>query len=418
MRFAHQLLGILVFLPFLAYMGCGTSSNPVCTDGECRETCIEEGHDTGECSGTLCVCSDVSDGDADVDVDADSDTDADADSSPCDDVECSGHGICEVGAGGAFCICDAGYRAVGLACLPDGPDGDADSDADFDDDVFDDGDIEPECIEEGGEGPTGPGLPTCCDGLESVSCAEVGPDGSCGAPTGVICCTYCGDGVCGLGENVCNCSDDCSDGPECLDEGERGRDSDPSARCCDDLDEVVCGEPFGGGGCSGEVDCFVCVHCGDGECGTGENICNCEADCRDEPECIPEGLRGSGWVFVPCCDDLGSISCSEPVEDGMCLTMSDCYVCADCGDGVCGPGENVCNCDRDCTGEPECIEEGETGSGWVPTPCCEGLDSIDCSEPAGDGMCMTMSDCFQCTICGDDRCRDPENRCNCPRDCA
>jgi hypothetical protein len=35
-------------------------------------------------------------------------------------------------------------------------------------------------------------------------------------------------------------------------------------------------------------------------------------------------------------------------ESGCGMPMCDCEVCAKCGDGVCGKGENHCNCPKDC----------------------------------------------------------------------
>jgi beta-glucanase (GH16 family) len=38
--------------------------------------------------------------------------------SPCEGRTCFGHGTCQVSAGKATCVCDAGYYAAGLSCLP------------------------------------------------------------------------------------------------------------------------------------------------------------------------------------------------------------------------------------------------------------------------------------------------------------
>jgi hypothetical protein len=67
----------------------------------------------------------------------------------------------------------------------------------------------PECIGEGESGPVIPDGPGCCEGLIRISCGEPGPEGICGMVDGAFCCTYCGDGDCGTGENVCNCPEDC-----------------------------------------------------------------------------------------------------------------------------------------------------------------------------------------------------------------
>jgi hypothetical protein len=46
---------------------------------------------------------------------------ADDPADPCFGEECSGHGVCAQLDGVAFCLCDAGYHADGLACLVDDP---------------------------------------------------------------------------------------------------------------------------------------------------------------------------------------------------------------------------------------------------------------------------------------------------------
>ena len=63
----------------------------------------------------------------------------------------------------------------------------------------------PECIKEGGTGTSS--VDKCCAGLTEVgNCTGDGQ--TCGCGPGFIC-TYCGDGTCGLGENACNCLEDC-----------------------------------------------------------------------------------------------------------------------------------------------------------------------------------------------------------------
>jgi hypothetical protein len=47
----------------------------------------------------------------------------DAGTDPCQDVNCSGHGSCVMGPGGAACECEAGYHAEGLSCIEDGTTG-------------------------------------------------------------------------------------------------------------------------------------------------------------------------------------------------------------------------------------------------------------------------------------------------------
>ena len=58
---------------------------------------------------------------------------------PCDGVECSGHGVCEVVSHSPQCNCFSGYVTQGLSCRAES-DGDADGDVDADGDADGDGD--------------------------------------------------------------------------------------------------------------------------------------------------------------------------------------------------------------------------------------------------------------------------------------
>ena len=51
----------------------------------------------------------------------------------------------------------------------------------------------------------------CCAGLTPVDSTYPSPQGTCmrSAPPSVMVCARCGDGVCGTGENWCNCPADC-----------------------------------------------------------------------------------------------------------------------------------------------------------------------------------------------------------------
>ena len=49
-----------------------------------------------------------------------------------------------------------------------------------------------------------------------------------------------------------------------------------------------------------------------------------------------------------CCPGLDMIEVSEPTSGGLCMTVGDMAICAYCGDGACGLGENICNCPVDC----------------------------------------------------------------------
>ena len=122
---------------------------------------------------------------------------------------------------------------------------------------------------------------------------------------------------------------------------------------------------------------MVCAKCGNGECGMGEDRCNCPEDCEL------------------------------------------------CPDGLCGPEENVSICPEDC--EDACVKEGHSSRRFE---CCEGLTAVNKMEYE-DGVCYNYSTEYHpstCINCGDGICRQiedtamavylsGENKCNCPEDC-
>jgi hypothetical protein len=131
-------------------------------------------------------------------------------------------------------------------------------------------------------------------------------------------------------------------------------------RCCDGLTEMppegfhhpcrpgeLCNPDF----CSipppYETPWVQCAPCGNGICEPefGENGCNCE-DCEI---CIPEGGAAPVIPGIPdCCDGLTAIGCDAPDELGFCQPCDGAFYCAYCGNGICGLGENECNCPKDC----------------------------------------------------------------------
>ncbi len=67
--------------------------------------------------------------------------------------------------------------------------------------------------------------------------------------------------------------------------------------------------------------------------------------------CIGEGRRIGGGN-APCCEGLKKVpDIAGPDASGRCAAVyvSSGSVCAMCGDGVCGTGENACNCPVDCS---------------------------------------------------------------------
>jgi hypothetical protein len=69
-------------------------------------------------------------------------------------------------------------------------------------------------------------------------------------------------------------------------------------------------------------------------------------------DCVAEGQQiGAKVVGAPttCCEGLAPIPVRVPADNGTCsVAPPDVQVCTRCGDGVCGSGENRCNCPGDC----------------------------------------------------------------------
>jgi hypothetical protein len=178
------------------------------------------------------------------------------------------------------------------------------------------------CVAEGGSVAVIPNAPACCAGLGKVPCDAPDAEGQCQSCDGASVCVACGDGQCGLGENPCNCPADCTNLPVDL-----------------------CG--LAGGQC---VD--VC-----NEGGLAEYVVD-DAGCKEGAVCcVPQenaclGLGGGFLDFDTagkCCAGLTPSNDCDPLPDGSCsCPKCPCYLCLPCGDGQCGPFENACNCPADC----------------------------------------------------------------------
>ncbi len=166
--------------------------------------------------------------------------------------------------------------------------------------------------------------------------------------------------------------------------------------------------------CSGPADCDGLAHdpCeGSWTCQAGQ----CDWVCG--PGCVPEGESAPVVPGAPeCCKGLAKIPCDKPDADGNCQLCTGASVCAACGDGTCGKGENQCNCPKDCQGA--CLGLGQ---GFIDFDtegkCCPGLTpKFDCDlQP--DGCLCKKCPCNICVPCGDGVCGPFEHQCNCPEDC-
>lgn len=122
---------------------------------------------------------------------------------------------------------------------------------------------------------------------------------------------------------------------ECI-EGKCVTVEEPKPETCKDL----CGD-----GVCQEV---VCEAVG---CPCAETSKTCPQDCKPETEikCTKEGESMPVYPGHKCCEGLKPISCIKPAN-GICPSRpcAGAVYCARCGNGICGPGENMCNCPRDC----------------------------------------------------------------------
>lgn len=208
--------------------------------------------------------------------------------------------------------------------------------------------------------------------------------------------------------------------PVCAQAGEYVHPWDPSEpTCCAGLEAVTPMELDDAGLCQALIGGAVCVACGDGACGPGENECVCPEDCATD--CVP--LGGYVWPWDPnadvCCAGLVATVIGEyDAATGLCAVMDGALQCLPCGDGRCEESENPCSCPEDCT-NADCIPAGGYVFPWDPSygVCCPGLQAASVYQIDAAGVCQPLVGGAICIGCGDGACGAGEDRCNCPTDC-
>lgn len=254
------------------------------------------------------------------------------------------------------------------------------------------------------------------------------------------CPAYCG------ADGKCHCQGMCSQDEDCIFLNCPAR--------CNEFNRCECKIP-----CARDEECLFIEHC-PSVCDEARGFCVCGDDC------LPEGAEfATGDPTGMCCPGTDPI----PLEawwQGACYPLNRAnYVCAKCGNHVCGPGENPCNCVVDCpecqagetkmficpngkqvpwctcengsfhcikTPEAQCVTEcrglGEHFTVDSENPdnpanfCCADLERVaDCTPvltPDGrlDCSCPRCL-CFVCVEAGDQSCGLGENFCNSPQDC-
>lgn len=150
-------------------------------------------------------------------------------------------------------------------------------------------------------------------------------------------------------------------------------------------------------------------------------------------ECYNEGERFNTLETpdATCCEGLTRISWSFPEEpigrpDSCVAPDCPCYICTKCGDGVCGEGENWCNCGEDCERPEEIPCEEDNGCGI--NSCKQSMNN--CYEEVfscKDGECVRSLSEYEDYYCVDDKCEDTcgngvcdlgETKRWCPEDCS
>ncbi len=162
---------------------------------------------------------------------------------------------------------------------------------------------------------------------------------------------------------------------------------------------VACGDSSstGGGGAGGGAATGGGVPdtCGNGVLDEGEA---CDGDDLGGETCITRGYPLGGTLscrasdcsfdfgachFVVCGN--GELTDPEECDDGNTDDDDGCSsLCKiECGDGVCGPNENQCNCDADCHDANSC-------------------DACECGQPVADAGCGCDLDCVAAGNCCSD----------------
>ena len=142
---------------------------------------------------------------------------------------------------------------------------------------------------------------------------------------------------------------------ECIEEGEIfSVDEHPDfiPQCCTDLEstqkyEIIDNE------CERSFDLAVCINCDNGECGPGENKCNCPEDCSEE-------------------------RCAEYTIDD---TTKE--YCSTCGNGICEDKERCSSSFVSCDENNRCTATSDCGSLYCPQDCKK-EEGIDTSDPSAD----------------------------------
>ena len=188
-----------------------------------------------------------------------------------------------------------------------------------------------------------------------------------------------------------------------------GESKKPGVECCAGLSPTQISTPASDGMCMSPLGSWpVCLACGDGVCGEGENSCNSPKDCSDFCECEAVFSHCScGWVCVKktdgpradcamACPGLRPPKPDCSCESGSCAIGMGCSSDGDCPQTPCAaPAEDEerpCAMNRCINGMCklcgwECMYEGSRSEGWYDS--CSGrlirYDNCAETEPSTPG---------------------------------
>lgn len=261
-------------------------------------------------------------------------------SSPCEGVDCSGHGVCHTDGFWPLCSCDPGWIPSGRWCVPGG-------------DVGGDADADGRDVSR-----------TCGDGVTDLT--EECDDGNANETDGCTSlCTY-----------SCHLAADCEDGNECTEDlcltagGGRACSSSPArvGESCDDGNECTIDEV-----CNDAGECV-------GEAAPADTLCDNHLYCDGAPD-VCNGAGACVPMSMPPCPVAGCVAgCDE--------TADACVPAA--ADTICRPAAGACDVDERCDGvSVSCPDNAFAGAG---APCDDGSgcpnDTCD-----GAGTCVPNTSC-------------------------
>jgi hypothetical protein len=317
----------------------------------------------------------------------------------------------------------------------------------------------------------------CLGQTKTCNDAEICTDDSCDSnqPGG---CIYTPNNV------ACDDADPCSLGDTCIGgtcmSGLGELECDDSNPCTDNVctSMLGCEYPPIIAFCDDNEICTVDDYCSNGECLSGQNVCECKItpDCEELEDgnlcngslvCNASDPNPANWecvvdpVTIVVCDDSADTECElaqckagtgncimVPVnENGNCDDESVCTTVDHCLGGACVGAELLdCNDDKECTddychpsdgcqtsqvdNETPCGQVGYACLGGECLPCTPACDNKECGSDGCGGSCGSCSDdevcnqeglcvpnCEECAPwqdCVDGVCEDPPSMGNCP----